>query len=214
MSPRARFLAALLALLGWAVLVTHVRLGLERHPQASLWQEIWRTARYFTILTNALAAGTLTAVGFGWRPPAGWAAGLALWMGITGVVYHALLAMDLTGLRWWTDQGLHTAGPLALFLWWLGFAPKSGLRWRHALLWVGWPALYMGYALIRGGIDGRHPYFFLDPPRLGWEMVLVWIAALGLLFWLSGLAMVALGRALSRARPPRADGALAGPPPQ
>lgn len=214
MSRSARLFALLLALLCWVVLVTHVRLGLARAPEASLLQELWRTGRYFTILTNGLTAVTMAAVALGWRVPAVWAAGLTLWMAIVGIVYHALLALDFDGLRWWTDQGLHTAVPIALFLWWLAFAPRAGLAWRHALWWIGWPGLYMLYALIRGEIDGRHPYFFIDPPKIGWGPVLLWIVALGVVFWLAGLVLVALAKSLSRDRPRPEDAVPDGLPPR
>ena len=214
MSRNARITAALIAVLAWAVLVLHVQVGLERRPDWTVWQELWRTGRYFTVLTNALAAATLTAVAAGWRVPSGWAAGLTLWMVIVALVYHGLLARDFAGLRWWTDQGLHTAVPGALVLWWLAFAPKTGLRAIHALWWLVWPGLYMVYALVRGEVDGRHPYFFIDPPLIGWGQVLLWIAGLGLVFWLFGLGTVALARRLSSDRPRRAGDGHAGPQPR
>ncbi|MFZ5964499.1 Pr6Pr family membrane protein [Thalassococcus sp. BH17M4-6] len=210
----ARSFAALIALLAWAVLVMHVQVGLDRRPHWTLWQELWRTGRYFTILTNGLVAAALTAVAAGWRIPAGWAAGLTLWMGIVALVYHGILSRDLSGLRWWTDQGMHSAVPGALALWWWAFAPKMGLRRIHAVWWLGWPAFYLAYALLRGEVDGRHPYFFIDPPRIGWDQVALWILGLGVTFWLLGLGMVALARRLSSDRPRPAGDAPADPRPQ
>ncbi|MGR3270098.1 hypothetical protein DU478_10665 [Thalassococcus profundi] len=204
----------MIALLTWAVLVMHVQVGLDRRPHWTLWQELWRTGRYFTILTNALTAATMTAVAAGWRVPAGWAAGLTLWMGIVALVYHGILSRDLSGLRWWTDQGMHTAVPAAVGLWWWACAPKDGLRRLHAVWWLGWPALYLAYALVRGEIDGRHPYFFIDPPRIGWDMVALWILGLGLVFWLFGLGMVALARWISSDRPRPAGAVPADPRPR
>lgn len=214
MSKPARLFAALLACLAWVTLYHYVQIGLDRRPHWALWQELWRTGRYFTFLTNTLTALTATWIALGGRISSVWVTGLTLWMAIVAVVYHTLLARDYTGLRWWTDQGLHTAIPLALVLWWGVFAPKAGLAWRHAAMWLGWPGLYMGYALIRGEIDGRHPYFFIDPPLIGWPKVGMWIGLLGLVFWLAGLCVVALGRALSRDRVRPADDGPADPRPR
>ncbi|CUH78390.1 Pr6Pr family membrane protein [Tropicibacter naphthalenivorans] len=214
MSMPARLSAACLAVLAWVTLVLYVQVGLDRRPDMTLAQELWRIGRYFTILTNALTAVTATAIAAGWRVNAVWATGLTLWMAIVGVVYHALLAREHEGLRWWTDQGLHTAIPLALLLWWAVFAPKAGLLWRHAALWLAWPGAYMAYALIRGEIDGRHPYFFIDPPLIGWPKVLMWIAILGGVFWLAGLGAVALGRWLNRDRARLAGDGHDGPQPR
>ncbi len=213
--PRlARLVAACLAVLAWVTLYYYIQVGLERRPHWTLWQELWRTGRYFTFLTNGLTAVTMTVVALGGRARPVWTTGLTLWMVIVGVVYHALLAREYTGLRWWTDQGLHTAIPFVLLLWWVAFAPKAGLMWRHSALWLAWPGAYMGYALTRGVIDGRHPYFFIDPPLIGWPKVGMWIGILGLAFWLAGLGAVALGQWLSRDRALPTDAALGGPRPR
>ncbi|CAN0587554.1 unnamed protein product, partial [Ectocarpus sp. 12 AP-2014] len=118
---------------------------------------------------------------------------------IVGAVYHGLLARDLEGLRFWADQGLHTVLPVVTVLWWLTVAPKAGLRPVHAVWWLVWPGLYLMYALIRGEVDGRHPYFFVDPPLIGWPMVAVWCLGLGAVFWLGGLAIVAVTQRVIRA---------------
>ena len=213
-SPTARLLALAIALVAAGAVVLNSHLGLQRNPSNDWLAEAWRSGRYFTVLTTSMAALVFARVAVTGRLSPGWAGGITLWCAIVGIVYHALLARDLSGLRFWVDHAMHSAVPLAVAGWWLAFAPKEGLRWRHAAFWLGWPALYMAYALIRGEIDGRHPYFFLDPPRIGWAQVLIWIAALGLVFWLAGLGLVALGRRLSPARPRPADGGPAGPPPR
>ena len=127
------------------------------------------------------------------------------------MVYHALLSRDLSGLRWWTDLGQHSAVPVAVVLWWLAFAPKHGLGPRHAVLWLSWPLVYVAYVLVRGTVDGRHPYFFVDPGRLGWDGVALWSAGLGVGFWLAGLGVVLLARRLGRSAPPMTRDEPAGP---
>lgn len=193
---QARIAAALVAALALSALWLHLHVGLMRHPDRAVLSELWRIGRYFTILTTALVALSFAWIAVAGLPRAGWSAGLVLWTAIVGAVYHALLARELTGLRWLADLGLHTVVPLAVLLWWLAYAHKTGLGRRHALLWLIWPALYVTYALIRGEMDGRHPYFFVDPARIGWSGVALWCAGLGLVFWLAGLALVLLGGSL------------------
>ncbi|WP_425098078.1 Pr6Pr family membrane protein [Tropicibacter sp. S64] len=213
MSPyplHARVLAALIALLAAASVVMNSYLGLLRHPDGGVLAEAWRSGRYFTILTTSIVALTFARVALTGRLSQGWAGGIALWCAIVGIVYHALLARELSGLRLWIDHGMHTAVPLGVAAWWLAFAAKDALNYRHALYWLGWPGLYMAYALLRGEVDGRHPYFFLDPPLIGWPKVLMWIPTLALVFWLAGMGQIWIAKRLSRGRPDRADAGPSG----
>lgn len=206
-TPQARAVALLIACLAAVTVGMNSALGLARHPDLGIFGEAWRSGRYFTTLTTTLVAVAFFRLALTGRLSQGWAAGIALWCAIVGIVYHALLARDLSGLRYWIDHGMHTAVPLAVASWWLAFGFKDALRFRHAAYWLGWPGLYMAYALLRGEIDGRHPYFFIDPPRIGWPNVLVWIGILALVFWLAGLAQVWLAQRFSRVRPHPEDSA-------
>ena len=148
-----------------------------------------------------MAALTLTRIAMGERISTAFLAGLTLWMVIVAVIYHTLLARDYVGLRWINDQIQHRATPLLLLMWWWRFAPKSDLHPRHALLWLAWPAAYMAYALIRGEIDNLHPYFFIDPPLIGWPKVLMWILIMAVGFYAAGRGMVWLAGRFSPTRP-------------
>jgi hypothetical protein len=63
---------------------------------------------------------------------------------------------------------LHTVIPVLYAVYWLGFAPKAGLAYRVVPLWLTYPLVYCGYALLRGEVDGIYPYPFLDVGRRGW----------------------------------------------
>lgn len=195
--PRLAALAVALAALAALAAQLAVSLGLAGSLPAAL----WAMGRFFTILTNCLVLASFGVMAARGRAlPAAWLAGLALWIAIVGVVYHLLLAAlsDPVGLAWWADQGLHSAVPVLAVLWWVGFAPKPGLGWHHAVLWLGWPLAYSVYALGRGALDGRYPYPFLDVAALGYGGVA--LNALGMTagFLAAGLAVVALSRRLSR----------------
>ena len=197
-----RIFAALIALLTLAALFAQffVSSALMGTPGPST--VLWRMAGYFTVLTNSLVAVTFLIAAARNKPVGAiWAAGLTLWICAVGAVYHAILAAiwEPVGLAWWADQGLHSAVPALVLLWWLTLADKRGLHWRHALLWLIWPAVYCVYALIRGATSGFYPYPFLDLDALTSTAVAVNIVGLVLAFAAGGLALVALSKRLDRA---------------
>lgn len=195
--PHLRRSAACVALVAMLAFAFYMAETFSRFPNRTFTEEFWRQGRYFTILTTLLIAISFTYVATTARVTAAWATALTYWIAIVGLVYHTLLARDLTGLRWWVDQGLHTVLPATAVVWWLAVAPKAGLRPIHAVWWLVWPGIYMAYALIRGEIDGRHPYFFIDPPLIGWPMVILWCLGMGAVFWLGGLAIIAVTRRIT-----------------
>lgn len=151
--------------------------------------------RYFTILTNLLVGALMLAVALGWQPPADWRATGFVSIVLVGIVFHLLLVPEvpLQGVEWWTDFGYHTVVPLAYALWWLVWG-SAGTRLSRLPVWLIWPLAYCVYALLRGQIDGRYPYFFLDLGRLGPAAVLGWIGVM-----IAGVAATGvIGWALSR----------------
>ncbi len=130
-------------------------------------------------------------------------AALAACIALVGLVYHAVLAKlwNPVGLHFWVDQGLHSAVPVLFVLFWALYAPKAGLRWRDAGLWLAYPLAYLGYVLARGAVDGWYPYPFIDANKLGYARVLVNALVLMAAFYLAGLALVAASRHLPKGRP-------------
>ena len=119
-----------------------------------------------------------------------------------GLIY-ALLLRTLwapTGLHKIADAILHDLVPLAYTLWWIGFAPKGGLRWRQPLRWLAYPLAYFGFSVVLGSLTGRYLYPFVDLGALGVATLLRNAVLLGMLFWILGLGAVGLDRALSRAQ--------------
>jgi hypothetical protein len=154
---------ALIALAGQFVVST----GLMDNPGAGA--VIWNMAGYFTVLTNALAAGVLMSAAGGVRVP-DWLAGtVASALVVTGVVYHSVLSglWAPVGMAWWADQGLHTAVPILTLVWWMIAADKRGLTLRTAAAWLIWPLIYLVYALLRQTMTGFVAYPFLDLAGLG-----------------------------------------------
>jgi hypothetical protein len=193
--PSGRALAALIAL---AVFVTlGLRLGVTmRGDGLGPFDALWSMYRFFTVITNTAVGIVAAMVAMGARPGTQVQAALLLAIGAVSIVYHLLLAalVSYEGLEAIVDEMLHTVIPVLYAVYWLGFAPKAGLAFRVVPLWLTYPLVYCGYALLRGEVDGIYPYPFLDVAAEG--MVSVAINVLGMLvvFWLAGLVIVAVGR--------------------
>ncbi|MFI6941283.1 Pr6Pr family membrane protein [Streptomyces sp. NPDC050418] len=186
-----------------------------------------RVFSYFTIQSNVLVAVVFALSAWrAWsgRPPlpAWLTTGTVLFISITGLVYHVVLAnassgfsmtddaaATLTGWREAANQLLHTVTPLAAFADWLLLTHPGGLRLRHAALWLTYPLAYLVFCLIRGaimspGTEARYPYPFVDVDQHGYGGVLRNAIVLGLCFYALALAFLGLDRI--RPAPP-------GPPP-
>ncbi len=196
-SPAARLMALIVGCLACAALAAQfvVNYATEGHFGAPV--VLWRMARFFTILTNGMVVVTfLRAAVSGRSPGPALAGGVALWIGVTGLVYYGLLYRETNGLAAWADLGLHGVVPVSVVVWWAVFSDKTGLAMRSALLWLIWPLAYVVYALVRGGYDGQYPYFFTDPIKVGWDGVALWSLALCVGFFVAGLGLIALGRVM------------------
>ncbi|MBR9840900.1 MAG: hypothetical protein GYB50_23885 [Rhodobacteraceae bacterium] len=199
MSQSARVFAAVIALLTFVALGVQFAATAQAHPDGSAFETAWRLARFYTILTNLLVAVTfLRMASSGRMAGPAWLGGVTLWIAITGVVYHLLLAnpWEGFGLSEIADFGLHTVTPILVVLFWLVTAPKHGLRFTTALGWLLWPLAYVTYALLRGQLEGIYPYFFVDPTRIGWGGVLRWSGMLCAGFTAAGGLQVGIARLL------------------
>lgn len=193
----SRTLAAIVALTAIAALALQTRIaeGAPTRPAGTaVW---WWLAGYFTILTNLGVALVMAAIALGRRPSARLQGGLILAIMMVGIVYHALLARLWApqGLAWWADQGLHTATPILMFGWWLGFGSRQ-VTLRDLPAWLIWPAFYATYALFRGSLTGFWPYPFLDADQLGWAPVALNTAGMVMAFAALGAALIALARSV------------------
>ncbi|WP_165945301.1 Pr6Pr family membrane protein [Micromonospora sp. KC723] len=168
---------------------------------------------YFTIQSN-LAVGVFAGYA-AWRawqglpePPSALKGAVTLYITITGVVYHLVLANpaspfavaqpDRAPPEALGNQLLHTVVPLLAVTDWALFDPRGRLRVRHALWWLGFPLAYLGFALVRGLIVARYPYPFIDAGQLGYDGVAISTVFFAAGFWLLGLIFVGVDRGLAR----------------
>lgn len=179
---------------------------------------------YFTIQSN-LAVGLLAgyAVTRARRgrpdPPSVLKGAATLYITITGVVYHLVLAnpaspfamaqpdrslADAVG-----NQFLHTVVPLLAVVDWALFDRRGRLRPRYAAWWLAFPLAYLAFALVRGAVVGSYPYPFVDAGQLGYPGVAVSASGFAVVFWLLGLVFVGVDRLLARRTRPTAPAAPA-----
>ena len=105
---------------------------------------------------------------------------------------------QLSGGAHLADILLHKVTPLAVPVWWLAFATKGRLHPRDPLLWALYPLVYFTYALVRGAIDGKYAYSFIDVAKHGWPPVLVTAVLIAFGFVAAGFALLLLDRRLGR----------------
>ena len=194
----ARLFAALIAVIAWAAL--GIQFYATFSANGSVPETFWILLRFFTIITNLLVAMFMTAVAMDRRMSPFLIGGLALAISLVGIVYMTLLRglVHLEGPALLADTLLHYVVPIAMAIYWLVVAPKFGLRWHHPILWSLYPLAYFGYAILRGSIDGRYPYPFMDVTQLGAGQTALNALGLAASSVIAGLLMVAYSRFVGR----------------
>lgn len=163
---------------------------------------------FFTILSNLLAAGVFLEGGrrlvFRRKTLAAeWRGAAVVYMSVTYIVFAILLRNEQEALQTnvaWVDSVLHRVMPIALMVDWLIAPPRSPISFKRALLWMAFPVAYAAFTLVRGAIDGRYPYPFLDPANGGYGMVALYSVAILLLMLAVTWVVAWAGRVLGRRR--------------
>jgi hypothetical protein len=192
----ARAAAALIALICWAGLALQFSASYEQSHD--LFSTIWVLARFFTIVSNFALALFMTKLAIGGRVSPFIIGGLTLAIALVGIVYVLLLRglHPLSGKALAADYLLHYASPIAMAGYWLLFTPHGRLRWSAPLWWMLFPLTYFVYAIVRGEIDGRYPYPFMDVTKLGLVPALLNGIAIAAAFIPAGYAVVWADRRL------------------
>jgi hypothetical protein len=141
-------------------------------------------------------------------PPAVVRGGVTLYILVTFLVFHLVLANPASGfgdgsVQFGTIQNvlLHTVTPLLALLDWV-LVGIGRPRWRWSAAWLSYPLAYLVFVLVRGAVIHRYPYPFLDVSSLGYAGVTIVAFGLLLVFWLLGLLLVAIGRTAARVHAP------------
>lgn len=137
---------------------------------------------------------------------------VTLYIIITGLVYHFVLATDKDPLSLLAATAaqpastgtflLHYVVPVMALLDFLLAERRGGYRWRYAASWLCYPLAYLAFALVRGAFFtvGAYPYPFLNVTEHGYGTVTVNVAEYAVFFYLLGAAVVALGRLAGASR--------------
>jgi hypothetical protein len=123
-----------------------------------------------------------------------------LCVGVTGVVYHAVLAGDgvaLTPSGQLANTLLHTVAPVGAWVVWLLVGPRPRFAGRTVLWSVAYPLVWIAYTFVRGAVTGWYPYPFLDADALGLATAARNTALVAVAF----LVLAALVRLLERLLP-------------
>jgi hypothetical protein len=203
-----RVLIATTAVTGWFGLILQfpISIATSRAAGMTLIGSVVTYFSFFTILTNLLAATTLT---FSLWPESRWGrffsrpivtSGVTVYMAMVGIGYSLLLrhTWDPEGLQKIADILLHDATPLMVFACWLFAFSKARLLWKSMLSWLIYPLVYLGFVLSRGALTRRYPYPFIDAGKLGYRAALANAAALLVAFVVLGLLLVAISRWMSK----------------
>jgi hypothetical protein len=202
-----RFLLAAAASLGWIAVLTQfvlsIRSGLANGH--GVWHGVVEYFGYFTLLTNILCAGILSAFLHGQETPLrrflrrpGVVTAAATSIIVVGVVYHLLLAATWNpkGIDLVVDTLLHTVNPLLFVFAWTRLIPRGAVTLAQTPWWMSYILGYAAYTLVRGAVLGRYPYPFIDVTQLGYPTALRNAALLGLAFVALSAVMVGVNRVL------------------
>ena len=201
---RRRFVAVA-AILGWVGL--SIQMYLIFHSRwtlgASLLGGLMSFFSYFTVLSNTLVATVLTceltsreSAARRWFLQPWVSSGIAVSIVVVGLAYSLLLRhlWHPEGWQWLADELLHDVMPVLFLVYWFCCVPKGSLRLRHIALWVIYPLVYFGYALLRGHFLAVYPYPFIDVDKLGYPQVFINAGGILLGFVVIGLLVIGLDR--------------------
>ena len=191
----AVFCAGAIALLAWAAFADHLRLNIERENGAVL-AGLWRQLRFFTETTNIYVAALFSVMALRW--PAGASrqvlGGLVLSVTLVALVYWGILYNPMQPRTPWNaafNYLIHGGIPAAVAAYYIACAHRTPMSWPDCLQWAVYPLCYLIYALVRGQFDGRYPYFFLDPGKIGPGFVALSVGAITAAYIAAGAALIA-----------------------
>lgn len=180
-------------------------------------KELWlegdlHTLVFFTNHANiaflvVLVWGALGSLGLVRQPPAVLKGGIVLFLAITGLVSHFVLAPEdpdapIVYLGLTSGQIEHQFTPVLAALDFLLLDRHRRLRWRAAAWWLAYLIVYLAFVLVRAELIAapHYPYGFIDLGEHGWGGLAVNVLMYGGGFYVLGLLIVAIDKVLP-ARP-------------
>jgi len=126
---------------------------------------------------------------------------MVLYVLIAGVVWNLFLTQHSMGYTP-TNVLLHIAVPmLAVTDWLLVGRDGAQVRWWQPVVWLAYPAAYLGLALlVLNNVGRRAPYYFLDLGTIGPVAVATNVCALAGGALVGGYTLLAINRAVATMR--------------
>jgi hypothetical protein len=122
--------------------------------------------------------------------------GVTLYIAITGVVFALLLSGQGEKLDThlvWVNFVVHYLIPIVVVADWLIDPPRHRASRRIAVAWLGYPAAWFAFTLIRGASVHWYPYPFVDVSRHGYGGVALNAAVLLVAFAAAAVVFVLIG---------------------
>ena len=121
---------------------------------------------------------------------------------VIGAVYTLLLG-DPTSTAYWDNKPsvcLHLITPILYAIYFFSTRPVRKVTVGGIQCSILLPYLYIAFIYTRHLITGDQwfPYFFLDINRIGWSGAFYWIIALTVIFVLTGIIFIYLGKRRTR----------------
>lgn len=167
---------------------------------------------YFTIQSNVICLIMMT-----WKlkkePPALFRGLAVVCISLTFLVYNFMLRpadftiANMGNLKNISNLFAHYMVPAFVWIDYLLYTPKGGMKWYYPLIWLCYPLLYLAYIILVykpiGGtfiVEGevcKVPYFFLDTEILGIGGVTLWCLAIAAVILLLSYLILLLDKLLS-----------------
>jgi len=173
---------------------------------------------FIAIMYIVLAAGSIRKLaaegpeGTAWNPRPSLQLSFVFYITITFMVFALLLEsrFSMEGAAGVSMNLTHYVVPLMALADWILFMPHGMIRYRTALAWLWYPAVYAlssftlaGFDVVRYYDGSRYPYFFLNAEKLGWNRMAWILPAFAIMFCALGAGMIFLDRIFSRKKPPQ-----------
>lgn len=167
-----------------------------------------RSGVLWRLITFTYQANVLAAAYYAWTLAdsradrrAGLRGAVVLYVVVAGVIWNLYLVDSSMG---YTPANflLHVVVPALTFADWVLVGHSQGqVRWWQPLVWLVYPAAYLGLALaVLNNLGRRAPYYFLDPSHVGIVDVIGNVLILAAGFVALGYGLSIVGRASVRLR--------------
>ncbi len=116
---------------------------------------------------------------------------IILYLCVTCLVNAALLG---GGEFTYTNIIQHYVVPIMAIFDWLVTERNIQYQWSYLWIWLIYPLAYCFISIIIGSITSFYPYFFVNYPRIGIVMMIVWILILVVIFIAVGALLILVNR--------------------